>query len=564
MHLHPGPEKRRVVEVKLAELEPIRRALHENEDWYQDLVEHSHDLLCVHDLAGRLLSVNPTPARLLGYSVEEILQIPMRELIAPEFRDQFDAYLEQIERVGEARGMLAVMTRSGERRIWEYHNTLRREGVAAPIVRGMAHDVTEQRETEKQLRELSERLLSRVRESETTIGEMKLFRTLVDQSNDAIEVVDPETLRFLDVNEKACSTLGYGREELLSLRVFDIDPALTELSAATAIEDLRKSGCLVLESAHRRKDGSTFPVEVSLRWVKIERDYVVSIVRDITERKRAEEALRDAKEFSENLIRTANVMVLGLDTGGNVTLFNEAAEEITGYTFSELKGKNWSALLPRDRFPHVWEEFDRLIDGTAGPIFENPIITKTGEERYIAWRNSVVKVNGRVVATISFGNDITKRKRAEEELLRSEESYRMFISQSSEGIFREEMDAPVSIDLPEDKLIHHILHDSHMAECNNALARMYGLTSRPGVRRQASYGDAAAGRPAQHRTDPAVYPLRFSCVRPGVARSGYLWQSQSLRQQHDRHGGEWNAGAYLGHPAGYHREGKVGRIPAEG
>ena len=133
--------------------------------------------------------------------------------------------------------------------------------------------------------------------------------------------------------------------------------------------------------------------------------------------------------------------------------------------------------MPRDRFPHVWEEFDRLIDGTAGPIFENPIITKTGEERYIAWRNSRVKVNGRVVATISFGNDITKRKRAEEELRRSEESYRMFISQSSEGIFREEMDAPVSIDLPEDELVHHILHDSYMAECNDALARMYGLRS---------------------------------------------------------------------------------------
>ena len=204
---------------------------------------------------------------------------------------------------------------------------------------------------------------------------------------------------------------------------------------------------------------------------------LVGTCRDITERKRAEEALRDAKEFSENLIRTANVIVLGLDTGGNVKLFNEAAEEITGYTFEELRGKNWSILVPRDRFPHAWGEFDRLMDGTAGPTFENPIITKTGEERYIAWRNSVVRVNGRVVATISFGNDITKRRRAEQALRRSEENYRMFISQSSEGIFREEMDAPVSIDLPEEEFIHHILYDSYMAECNDALARMYGLTS---------------------------------------------------------------------------------------
>jgi PAS domain-containing protein len=69
MDLHPGPEKGRVPAVPLAELEPIRRALQKNEDWYQDLVEHSQDLLCIHDLEGRLLSVNPTPARVLGYSV---------------------------------------------------------------------------------------------------------------------------------------------------------------------------------------------------------------------------------------------------------------------------------------------------------------------------------------------------------------------------------------------------------------------------------------------------------------------------------------------------------------
>jgi PAS domain S-box-containing protein len=213
MDLHPGPQKRRVSEERLAELDPIRRALQENEDWFRDLVEHSQDLLCIHDLEGRLLSVNPTPARLLGYSVEEILQIPMRELVAPEFRAQFDAYLRQIEHAREARGFLAVMTRSGERRIWEYHNTLRTDGVASPIVRGLAHDVTEQKRAEKLARDANDGLLREVRESERTIQELKLFRTLVDRSNDAIEVVDPETLRFLDVNLKACAELGYSRED---------------------------------------------------------------------------------------------------------------------------------------------------------------------------------------------------------------------------------------------------------------------------------------------------------------------------------------------------------------
>ena len=230
MDLHPGTKTYRVAEVKFADLDPIRQALHENADWYQDLVEHSQDLLCIHDLQGRLLSVNPAPARVLGYSVEELLKIPMRELIVPEFRADFDAYLKDIAITGESHGWMGVVTRSGEQRIWEYHNTLRTEGVASPIVRGMARDVTEQRRAEQLAREANETLHNQARENERTIEELKLFRTLVDQSNDAIEVVDPETLRFLDVNEKACSDLGYSREELLSLRVFDIDPAVTESS----------------------------------------------------------------------------------------------------------------------------------------------------------------------------------------------------------------------------------------------------------------------------------------------------------------------------------------------
>ena len=73
--------------------------------------------------------------------------------------------------------------------------------------------------------------------------------------------------------------------------------------------------------------------------------------------------------------------------------------------------------------------------------------------------------------------DITDRKQAEEASRRSEENYRLFVSQSSEGIFRKEMDVPIAIDLPEDELINHILHDGYVAECNDALAEMYGMTS---------------------------------------------------------------------------------------
>src|SRR5580658_3900045 len=107
MALHPGKRKRHRAEQLPVGWDPIRWALEdENEDWYRDLVEHSQDLLCVHDLEGRFLSVNPVPARLLGYSVEEMLKKPMRDFVDPEFRDEFEAYLREIKRAGESHGLL--------------------------------------------------------------------------------------------------------------------------------------------------------------------------------------------------------------------------------------------------------------------------------------------------------------------------------------------------------------------------------------------------------------------------------------------------------------------------
>ncbi len=136
-------------------------------DVYRDLVEHSQDLLCTHDLEGKLLSVNPAPARILGYEVEELLKIPMRDLLAPEFQPQFDLYLEKLKRTGSAEGILVLLTKKGERRFWEYRNTLRTEGLAAPVVRGMAHDITDRRRAEALLgqeREFLEAVLENMAE----------------------------------------------------------------------------------------------------------------------------------------------------------------------------------------------------------------------------------------------------------------------------------------------------------------------------------------------------------------------------------------------------------------
>ena len=271
----------------ITERKRAEQALRDSEDRYRDLVENSQDLLCTHDLEGKLLSANPAPARILGYQVAELLEIPMRSLVAPEYREEFDRYLARIRTSGADQGMMAVITRTGERRIWEYHNTLRTEGVPFPIVRGMAHDVTERKRAEKSL---------------------QLFRMLVDQSNDAIEVIDPKTLRFIDINGRACLDLGYTREELLSMSAYDIDPNVDESVHARVNDQLRDAGFAIFEGLHRRKDGSTFPVEVSIKQVHLDRTYRVSLARDITERKRAEQELQESQAA---LARVTRIVAMG-------------------------------------------------------------------------------------------------------------------------------------------------------------------------------------------------------------------------------------------------------------
>lgn len=145
---------------------------------------------------------------------------------------------------------------------------------------GTAHDITERKRTETDL---------------------ELFKNLIDQSNDSIAVIDPETSRFLDINDKLYRNLGYKKEELLKLGVVDVEAVLPDdFSWKEHVKEVRKKGYLFLEGAHRRKDGTTFPVEVNVRYItQGERGYMVGVARDITERKKMEEELRRHTEELE-------------------------------------------------------------------------------------------------------------------------------------------------------------------------------------------------------------------------------------------------------------------------
>ena len=166
-----------------------------------------------------------------------------------------------------------------------------------------------------------------------------------------------------------------------------------------------------------------------------ESGYVNIYAHDITDRKSAQEQLRKERDKAQKYLDVAGVMFLVLDANGKVTLINNRGCEILGYKEEEIIGKNWfDNFLPERMKNDVALVFNKLIAGEIEPVeyYENPIITKKGEERIIAWHNTVLRdKQGKITATLGSGEDITKRKKAEEQLLDHQEKLKSLTSQLS-------------------------------------------------------------------------------------------------------------------------------------
>ncbi len=350
--------------------------------------------------------------------------------------DDFFRYVHPEDRQAEARAV-ANARQSGEPYATEFR-VVRLDGTPrwvaasgqfyygkrgdAQRMLGMAVDITERKHAEDSLR---------------------LFRKLIDESNDAIEVVDPETLCFLDVNDKCCRDLGYTREELLSLNVFDIDPTATETSAGKVRKELHESGFFTIESIHQRKDGSTYPVEINLKRVELDRSYYVNIVRDITERKRVEEALRQNQQALNEAQRLAGVgswqwdartdtvtwseelyHLTGRDPSLPAPAFNEQPKLFTAESWSRLQSAVWEALNTGASY-----EIDMEIIG-AGPI------TKWAIARGEPMRDA----GGQIIGLHGTVQDVTARKLAAEALHESEEKLRLILESTAEAIYGSDLE----------------------------------------------------------------------------------------------------------------------------
>jgi PAS domain S-box-containing protein len=284
-------------------------------DHYRDLVENSYDLICTHDADGTLLSVNAAAERALGYPRDALVGRNLPELLVPETRHLFTAYLVQILTKGSAHGVMRMRSANGDVREWEYHNSERRLDDGTRIIRGLAHDVTEQLRATRELRASEQR-----------------FRALFEQAAVGVAYIDTPTDKLLDANRKCAQILGYTHEELLTLSFEQLIHPDDLSHYEHCMSQLARNEVPEFAVDLRLVGGSGGPVWVALSVSPILRGNArsskhMAVVLDISERKLAE---KQSAIFEAQLRQAQKMEAIGTLAGGIAHDFNNLLTTMMG------------------------------------------------------------------------------------------------------------------------------------------------------------------------------------------------------------------------------------------
>jgi PAS domain S-box-containing protein len=352
----------------------------------------------------RYVEVNPKFEQILGLSRDQIIGKRYKELVPVDTTGWLDVYCT-VARTGTPQ---TYEFYSNEYQMYfETYSYQPTKGQVSVIVR----NITDRKRWEEALSESEATLRSINESSPMLMGVVELTK-----DDKILHIYDnPATARFFNVQyqgtkHKTADELGASSDAIHKWIV-------------SYRQSQQQGKPVQFEYVHHASDG---PLWLSATVSVIGpghngRTRFSYVAENITERKRAEEELRRAKAYSEKLIESANAMIIVLDAEGKVQVFNEAAEEITGYSRQEVLGHNgFEMLVPRDKYPNEWDEFDKFARDGLPRSFENPIVTKAGNERFISWQNTELLDNGLFMGSISYGIDITERKMLEKQLLQSQ------------------------------------------------------------------------------------------------------------------------------------------------
>jgi PAS domain S-box-containing protein len=236
------------------------------------------------------------------------------------------------------------------------------------------------------------------------------YRALFETAQDAIFLND-ERGRFLEVNQAACESLGYLKEELLELRNKDIDADTRGYEAFMKVRD-GLSENMRFEVDQRRKDGTLLPVEITGCFFPSGGQRLsLAFARDITERKRSEDALRESEKKYRDLVENISDVIYSIDTDGVTTYISPAIESIFGYSPSEIIGKPLIEFFYKEDLTRMRKRFEETLSGHIKPS-EYRVLSKSGEIHWILTSSKPVFIENHVIGIQGVLTDITERKQA--------------------------------------------------------------------------------------------------------------------------------------------------------
>jgi PAS domain S-box-containing protein len=387
-------------------------------DKYQVLFENNLDSVAIADMDGRVLEANPACLQLYGYAAEDVKGVNLTDVVAPEDRRAAADAMANLAAGRPVKKTIRMRRKDGTRFVVDLVASVMAVGGERRIM-SVTRDVTE--------RVLAERARS---QSE------RMYRTVFESANDAvfIESVDG---RILDVNRHGCELLGYQREELVKMSVSDMVTAEARAWLPMVTDAILRDKTFRTEAVNVHKSGRRIPVEMSASTMELDgKTAVLAIVRDITERKRAEAALAESENRYRAMFDESLMGIYRTAPDGKILMANPALVCMLGYeSFAQLAERNLEAdgsgpEYGRDEFKRRLERDGRIVGLEVG--------WRTRDGRTLFVRENARAVRGQDGAVLYYEGtveDITDRKAAEQALRESEAKFRDVSEQSPNMIF---------------------------------------------------------------------------------------------------------------------------------
>ncbi|OOG75304.1 PAS domain S-box protein [Algoriphagus sp. A40] len=379
----------------------VELAIKQSEEKYRDLFNKTPAFITIWDIESfTILEVNNTVIEKFGYTLQEWEGMSVLQYRPPEEHDQVKESARLLLNEGQPvfHEMGTQIKRNSETMQVEIssHKIIYKN---RPAVLSHARDVTEQKKAEEELRK----------------SEVQ-FRSLIDHAADAIFMVTDWGMIF-DVNQSASTLFQYSRDELIGMSVLDLYPEQIRSTVPIIIWDpLKQSNIYINETVLYRKDGQGVHVEISRKMLP-DATGTIAIVRDITERFKAEEKLRQSEEKYRSLTENITDAIV-LTDADNVTIYRSpATERITGYTDEEAQNINLLDLVHPDDKAHSVEGYLKAMNEPGVPDhFKVRIRHKKGHFVWIEGTTLNMFHNESIKALVTNFRDITLRKQVEEQL----------------------------------------------------------------------------------------------------------------------------------------------------